>query len=230
MLLLQGRLKVDKWEDRATGAPRTAFKIVASSISRVRSNYPAAAAAAAGAGQYGEVSSADAGFGGGGGYEQAPWDPPTAAAPWDPPAQQQQPRVASGGQQQGGQQQRTMEELWMDYFEHPDSEWGSTNLGWGLATTTAAAAASCAALACPAPRHHQLTNLMPLRCHPAPTLPCPALQAGTTTAPTSAAPRPRISRRRKAGARVSECAARAGQHLRHLHDSSRPPCLLTCLP
>ena len=110
---VQGRLKVDKWEDRATGAKRTAYKVVASSLSKVRrSSYPA--------GQFGEGGEEAAGqFGGGGGYgdaADAAKGGGAQAAPWDPPAQQQQQQQE---QQGGGAGQQTSEELWMDFFENP---------------------------------------------------------------------------------------------------------------
>lgn len=110
----QGRIKVDKWQDAATGTKRTAFKITATSIAKVRrsANYGAAG------GEGGEE--ADAGM--------APWDTPPAAggsgpAPWDvqPQAGGRQ-QGAGAGSRQGAQGGASTEEKWMDFFEHPDRE------------------------------------------------------------------------------------------------------------
>lgn len=105
----QGRLKLDKWQDAATGAKRTAWKITASSISKVRSTYVPGAADAA---QEAEAF---------GGYDEpAPAAASAAApAPWDLPAEPA--AAAQPGQAQGGAAM-TAEEKWMDYFENPSRE------------------------------------------------------------------------------------------------------------
>ncbi|PSC68489.1 nucleic acid-binding [Micractinium conductrix] len=101
---IEGRLKVDKWEDRMTGQKRTAFKITANSIAKVRSKF---------------------GAGGGGGFDQAgeeeaPWDRAAAQEDeWAGSAQRAAPRAGDGA----GAGLHTVEELWMDYFEHPDQWW-----------------------------------------------------------------------------------------------------------
>lgn len=104
-LPVQGRLKLNKWED-AAGTKRTAWKITANSISKVRSTYQPAAG---GGGSFDEYvpsgSSASA-------PSPAPWDLPAAAT--------------AGGEQpwqgQQGQQVLTTEQKWMDFFEDTSSE------------------------------------------------------------------------------------------------------------
>ncbi|KAL4419336.1 hypothetical protein ABPG75_002639 [Micractinium tetrahymenae] len=116
-LAVQGRLKVDSWQDKTTGAKRTAYKVVASSISRVRRTgmgMPASAVSAA--------EEPAAGFGGGGYGEPAPWDaPPPMQQPAMAPEQQavQQPAGQAAPAAQGP---FTEESLWMDYFVDP-SQW-----------------------------------------------------------------------------------------------------------
>lgn len=96
----QGRIKVERWEDKNTGQKRSAMKIVAASISRVRSMLPPRDASTASEGAEAPV-------------EQAPWDalPPAPA--------QMTPRAPAAAAQQ---QQMTTEDKWMDFFMHPDSE------------------------------------------------------------------------------------------------------------
>jgi hypothetical protein len=90
---------VDRWDDKLTGQKRSAMKIVAASISRVRSTLPPRDAGAAAEGAAAP--------------EEAPWDalPPPSASP---------PRRAAAATSQ--QQQMTTEEKWMDFFMNPDSE------------------------------------------------------------------------------------------------------------
>ena len=64
----------------------------------------------------------------------------------------------------------------MDYFEHPDSEWGSTNLGWGAGYHYRCC---CSQLCCaglprppPPPAHESDAAALPPCPHPA--LPGPA--------------------------------------------------------
>ncbi len=126
---------------------RTAWKITANSISKVRSNYPAGGAS--------EGSSFD---------EYASSGSAAGPAPWDLPAE---PAGTSAGRQswqaQQGQEVLTTEQKWMDFFEDSSSESCLLLRGCGCAdaATTAAAAAppassallprrrcSCAAVAC----------------------------------------------------------------------------------
>ncbi|KAI7835382.1 hypothetical protein COHA_010716 [Chlorella ohadii] len=103
---VQGRLKLNKWED-AAGMKRTAWKITANSISKVRSNYPAGGAS--------EGSSFD---------EYASSGSAAGPAPWDLPAE---PAGTSAGRQswqaQQGQEVLTTEQKWMDFFEDSSKWW-----------------------------------------------------------------------------------------------------------
>ncbi|KAL4420880.1 hypothetical protein ABPG77_002839 [Micractinium sp. CCAP 211/92] len=118
-LAVQGRLRVDSWQDKTTGAKRTAYKVVASSISRVRRTGLGMQANIAPAGE----AAAD-GFGAGGYGEPAPWDaPPPMQQQAVPPEQQQMGAQAGAGQPApAGKNSFTEESLWMDYFTDP-SQW-----------------------------------------------------------------------------------------------------------
>ena len=209
--LAQGRLRLDKWQDAATGAKRTAWKITASSISKVRSNYAPGQAdtqgEAAAFGGYDEPAAAAAGA--------------AAPAPWDMPAEP----AAPAGQPAGGLM--TAEEKWMDYFENPSREWGAGGAGcqlgsmlrlrpllccqcrrWRCRRFSSAAAAAPAAAATVPPGG---TASSPPCMRPLPR----SLQSGGTTAPTSATPRLPTSRRR-AAATVSTAAAWVGSGCRQL--------------
>ncbi|KAI3436377.1 hypothetical protein D9Q98_002430 [Chlorella vulgaris] len=114
---VQGRLKIERWDDRVTGLKRTAVKIVANSISKVRSNY-GDQQQQAGAGGYEQQQQASAAAGG------APWDSASfpEPAPWDAPPAPGPVAAPTGGAGGGGSsgQQQTVEELWMDFFMAPD--------------------------------------------------------------------------------------------------------------
>lgn len=139
---VQGRLKLNKWED-AAGTKRTAWKITANSISKVRSTYQPAAGGGGSLDEYAPSGSA----------ASAP-----SPAPWDLPAET---AAAAGGEQpwqgQQGQQVLTTEQKWMDFFEDTSSE--SALLWTALVCCTAhrplcrlsracCAAAACAMLRC----------------------------------------------------------------------------------
>lgn len=110
-VVVKGRLKIDKWEDKISGQQRTAWKVTANSISKVRSTFPPGGARQ-------QAADEGAAFGGGG-------NPFVAAAPWDQPmaAVQQQPQQLQQQGQQGAAagQPSTQEEQWMDFFEHPNN-------------------------------------------------------------------------------------------------------------
>lgn len=105
---VQGRLKLNKWED-AAGTKRTAWKITANSISKVRSTYQPAAGGGGSLDEYAPSGSA----------ASAP-----SPAPWDLPAET---AAAAGGEQpwqgQQGQQVLTTEQKWMDFFEDTSKWW-----------------------------------------------------------------------------------------------------------
>lgn len=107
-LSAQGRLRLNKWED-ASGTKRTAWKITANSISKVRSNYPAAG----GAGSFDEY-----------GLPAASSASVPGPAPWDLPAE---PAAAPAGEQpwdaQHSKQLQSAEDKWCDFFEDTSSEW-----------------------------------------------------------------------------------------------------------
>lgn len=113
---LQGRLRVDSWQDKTTGAKRTAYKVVASSISRVRRT---------GAGMPASVATTTeepaAGFGVGGHGEAAPWDAPPPMQQGAAPLQQQVVVQPPAGQAALGAP-FTEERLWMDFFTDPSRE------------------------------------------------------------------------------------------------------------
>lgn len=115
-LAVQGRLRVDSWQDKTTGAKRTAYKVVASSISRVRRT---------GAGMPASVATTTeepaAGFGVGGHGEAAPWDAPPPIQQGAAPLQQQVVVQPPAGQAALGAP-FTEERLWMDFFTDP-SQW-----------------------------------------------------------------------------------------------------------
>jgi hypothetical protein len=94
-------------------------KIVANSISKVRSNY-GDQQQQTGAGGYEQQQQASAAAGG------APWDSASFSepAPWDAPPAPGPVAAPTGGAGGGGSsgQQQTVEELWMDFFMAPDSE------------------------------------------------------------------------------------------------------------
>ncbi|EFN50904.1 hypothetical protein CHLNCDRAFT_55453 [Chlorella variabilis] len=99
---VQGRLKVDKWEDRATGQKRTAFKLVATSISRVRSTFPPREpghlgdpAGAGGPQQQQPAAAAAAGQAG-----PAPWDEPPLW--WDNRVGKRNPKAPDFKKKVGG--------------------------------------------------------------------------------------------------------------------------------
>ena len=234
----QGRLRVDSWQDKTTGAKRTAYKVVASSISRVRRTgvgMPASAAPAA--------EEPAAGFGAGGYGEPAPWDAPQPMQQQVAPLEQQQmgAQPAAGQAAPAGQGPFTEESLWMDYFTDPTREpaWRIAALPCvgvqgrlcglprlhGNASSLASLPPPCVPLAvsgingldrpCPRPTHWAGLCISFLVClwsaaRLAVHPPITRPQSGTTTAAARPTPTPQTSRRRSAGATVSRRSRRAG--------------------
>ena len=66
-VLIEGRLKMDEWDDRETGQKRTKLKVVCDNLQML-----------------GSRSNGNSGGGGGGNYESAPQSAPSESAPFEP--------------------------------------------------------------------------------------------------------------------------------------------------
>ncbi|PRW59641.1 chloroplastic-like isoform B [Chlorella sorokiniana] len=109
---VQGRLRLNKWED-AAGTKRSSWRITANSISKVRSNYPAGSGGAGDGGSFDDYALPAASTASAPG--PAPWDLPTEPAG--------APAAGQVWQAEQGQQVLTTEQKWMDFFEDTSKWW-----------------------------------------------------------------------------------------------------------